>query len=76
MKKPIKPVPSVWAENVALNVVKFRQRAGLSQTDLAAEAGIGINTLQRLEHAEADPFLSTLGQIAEALKVQISDLVE
>jgi len=54
---------------------RLRNAAGLSQDALAREAGIGRVTLVRLENGEQTPRYKTLGAIAKALKVDVSDLL-
>lgn len=54
---------------------QLRNAAGLSQDALAREAGIGRVTLVRLEKGEQTPRYKTLGAIARALGVDVSDLL-
>ena len=54
---------------------RLRKSAGLSQDALAREAGIGRVTLVRLEKGEQSPRFKTLGEVANALGVGISDLL-
>ena len=51
------PVPSL---------ASFRKRASLSQEELAERAGIGRNTISRLEHG-ANAHYDTIDKLAEAL---------
>jgi len=51
-----------------------RERAGLSQRDLAARAGVSENTVQRAESGANQPSVQTLWQIAYALQVKLDDL--
>lgn len=44
----------------------FRKRASLSQAELAERAGIGRNTISRLEHG-ANAHYDTIDKLAEAL---------
>jgi predicted transcriptional regulator len=44
---------------------KARQDAGLSMDHAAAFAGVGRNTLQRLEAGRSDPRISTLRRILD-----------
>lgn len=43
---------------------------------LAKLAGVGHITIARIETGVYDPRLSTLRQLAKALKVQVKDLIE
>jgi transcriptional regulator with XRE-family HTH domain len=54
-----------------------RRRAGLTQGELAKEAGIGINTVLRIETGEiTEPRVSTLRKLAGALGLEVRDLLE
>ena len=54
---------------------RLRNAAGLSQYALARAAGIGRVTLVRLEKGEQTPRYKTLGAIARALGVDVSELL-
>lgn len=54
---------------------RLRNAAGLSQDALARAADIGRVTLVRLEKGEQTPRYKTLGAIAKALGVDVSDLL-
>ena len=54
---------------------RLRNAASLSQDALAREAGIGRVTLVRLEKGEQTPRYQTLGAIAKAIRVDVSDLL-
>ena len=54
---------------------RLRKSAGLSQDALARAAGIGRVTLVRLEKGGQSPRYKTLGAIAKALKVGVSELL-
>ena len=54
---------------------RLRNAAGLSQVALAGAAGIGRVTLVRLEKGEQTPRFKTLGAIAGALGVNVSELL-
>ncbi len=54
---------------------RLRNAAGLSQDALARDAGIGQVTLVRLEKGEQTPRFRTLGAIAKALEVDVSELL-
>ena len=54
---------------------RLRNASGLSQDALARAAGIGRVTLVRLEKGEQTPRYKTLGAIARALGVDVSELL-
>lgn len=54
----------------------LRRQRGLTQEALAAKAGLSRTYLARLETARQDPTLSTLVELAKALNVPASALVE
>ena len=53
-----------------------RIRAGLTQSDLAAKCDIATITIRQYEAGKRQPRLETLRQIALALGVTVSDLVD
>lgn len=54
-------------------IASLRQDLGWTQERLAAESGVGIRTVQRLE-AGHDASLETLSLVASALRVPVRDL--
>jgi transcriptional regulator with XRE-family HTH domain len=53
-----------------------RRRAALTQGELAERAGVGINTIVRIETGEiTDPRVSTLRKLARALGLEARDLL-
>lgn len=59
------------------NIVDFRRKQGISQSELAAKAGIAPTTLNELERRSyRDIRLSTLVEIARALKVPLAHLFQ
>jgi transcriptional regulator with XRE-family HTH domain len=54
-----------------------RRRAALTQGELAERAGVGINTIVRIETGEiSEPRVSTLRKLADALGVKPRDLLD
>jgi transcriptional regulator with XRE-family HTH domain len=53
----------------------LRVRHALTQEELAAKAGIGKNTVNRIERNLTEPHMSTLRKLAEALGVEPYKLV-
>lgn len=67
-----------WKEKEMKNIKEERLRRGMSQSELAAAAGIKLPTLQRLEQGVNDPrgaAAETICRIARALKIPAEDFV-
>jgi transcriptional regulator with XRE-family HTH domain len=58
------------------NLRRLRERRALRQEDLAALAGIGKNTVNRLEKNHTEPHMTTIRKLAEALDVDPRELLE
>lgn len=56
-------------------VKRERERLGLSVSELAKRAGIAKSTLSQLEAGSGNPSLETLWALAQALNVQITQLI-
>lgn len=54
----------------------FRLKQGLTQQQLAAKAKMSHAFLSNIETGKADPSLSTLKRLAQALGVTVSELVK
>jgi transcriptional regulator with XRE-family HTH domain len=54
---------------------EWRQRRLLTQEDLSAKAGVGVNTIIRIEGGQW-PRISTLRKLAAALEVTPDELIE
>ena len=63
------------AREIGSKIREYRKLAGLTQEDLAIQAKIATATLQRIELNKFSPTLSTLEQIAEALKCEVYDFL-
>jgi transcriptional regulator with XRE-family HTH domain len=62
---------------LAENIKRFRKQRGISQEELAREAGVTYSTLIKLESgSNKNPTVKTLQQIAQALGVTLDDLVK
>ena len=68
-KKKLKPL-----SQFGKNLKKIRTKAGLSQEKLAILVGIHRTTIGELERGEQNPSLINLIKIADALKVELTDL--
>lgn len=53
-----------------------RKAAGMSQEELATGAGVSSSFVSQIENGLRGPTLNTIVGLAEALGVQVSDLVE
>lgn len=54
----------------------LRTQRALTQQELADKAGIGKNTVNRIERNDAEPHMSTLRKLARALDVDPAKLVK
>jgi transcriptional regulator with XRE-family HTH domain len=55
---------------------QLRERKALRQEDLAELAGVGKNTVNRIEKNRTEPHMTTVRKLAEALGVDPAELVE
>lgn len=62
-------------EELGKNIKKARQKAKLTQSELAEKAGIHTNYYARLERGEVNPSMEIVENIAKALKVKSSDIL-
>ncbi len=53
-----------------------RERAALTQRELASKAGVTYVQISRIERGEAEPYPGTVRKLAAALGVTPSDLME
>ena len=60
---------------IAKKIVHFRKLKGITQETLAELTGLNVRTVQRIEAGEVDPRLYTLKSIADALQVNIEELL-
>lgn len=61
-------------ELFATQLKKLRKEAGISQNQLAFEAGISLSQVARIETARINPTLSTVFAIARALEVPLPSM--
>jgi len=54
---------------------QLRIERALRQEDLAERAGVGKNTINRIEKNHTEPHMTTLRKLAEALDVDPAELV-
>jgi transcriptional regulator with XRE-family HTH domain len=68
--------PEVLATAIARNVRRLRRRRELTLDLLAERAGVSKGTVIGLEQARANPSITTLCRLADALGVGVSTLIE
>ena len=54
---------------------KARERALLTQEELAARADLGVPTISRIENGRVEPHFRTIRKLAKALGMEPRDLV-
>jgi transcriptional regulator with XRE-family HTH domain len=64
------------ASNLGRNVQQLREARGLSQQQIARQAGIPRATWTNLESGAANPTLAVLVRVAEVLQVRLEELIE
>jgi transcriptional regulator with XRE-family HTH domain len=64
------------AKRFPMRLKALRQERKLSQDALARKVGVSREYIARLETGRHDPPLSTLEQLAKALKVKVTELLE
>ncbi|MDR6299619.1 helix-turn-helix domain-containing protein [Mesonia maritima] len=60
----------------AKKIKRLRNEKGYSQEKLAQKSGLGLRTIQRIEQGNSKARGETLRLLAEALEVEIKDLIE
>lgn len=60
---------------IGTHVKHVRERELLTQEELSKRAGIGLNTLNRIEKDRTEPRFGTIRKIARALNVDPKDLL-
>ncbi len=60
---------------IGVQVKRERERALLTQQELAERAGIGLTTLNRIENDHAEPHFRTIRKIARALGIDAANLI-
>ena len=63
------------AQQKSENLVKAREKLGLTQAQVAEEVGVNANWYARFERGEEKPSLTTLEKIAKVLKIKSSDIL-
>lgn len=60
---------------IGAQVRRVRERALLTQEELASRAGIGLTTLNRIENDRSEPHFRTIRKLAKALDVDPRELI-
>ena len=60
---------------IGVQVKREREKALLTQQELAERAGVGLTTLNRIENDHAEPHFRTIRKIAKALGIDAKDLI-
>ena len=60
---------------IAKKIIHYRKLKGITQESLAEITGLNVRTIQRIESGEVDPRLYTLKSIADALGVNLEELL-
>jgi transcriptional regulator with XRE-family HTH domain len=63
-------------KNLGLRIKLLREKAGLTQEQLAEKAKISLDFLGKIEVSINKPGLRSLLKIAEALKIDVKDLFD
>jgi uncharacterized Tic20 family protein len=61
--------------SIAKKIAHYRKLKGITQEVLAEATGLNVRTIQRIEAGEVDPRLYTLKSIADALEVNLEELL-
>lgn len=84
MAKRTRPEDAAWSDyagEIATNLRRLRQEAGLSQEDVAYRSGLTRYTYQKYEKGEskpgtpANPTIRTLLAMSQALGVSLMDIL-
>ena len=72
---------AAWGENalartVGLSIGTYRQRHGLTQTELGARVGMSQSQIARLERMDHTPSFETLLRLADTLELRIEIAIE
>lgn len=54
----------------------WRMRRAMTQTELAEKAGVGINTIVRIERNQTEPRPTTIRKLAGALEIDPIELIK
>lgn len=63
-------------KKIGQRIIEFREQKGWSQSDLARACNKDRQAIEKLENGKVNPTLYTLHEIANALEVSLSKLVD
>lgn len=61
--------------NLGIHIRQLREKRGLSQQDLADDCGIPRNQIGRIERGKINTGIKTLIRIANALDIELTELL-
>jgi uncharacterized Tic20 family protein len=61
--------------SIAKKIIHYRKLKGMTQESLSEMCGLNVRTIQRIESGEVDARLYTLKSIADALEVNLEELL-
>lgn len=76
MKNSLPTIQPATEVNVGARLRELRAQRGLSIRALAEQSGLNVNTLSLIENSKTSPSVSTLQQLAAALKAPITAFFE
>ncbi len=65
-----------FLKNLGSNIKAIRKKQGITQSELAWRCNKDKQSIERIENAKVNPSIFILSQIAEALKISLSDLLK
>jgi transcriptional regulator with XRE-family HTH domain len=71
-----KSAPAEAVVYIGERLRRLREERALRQEDLAELAGVGKNTVNRIEKNRTEPHMTTIRKLADALEVDPRELVE
>ena len=63
-------------KKIGQRIIEFREQKGWSQSDLARVCNKDRQAIEKLENGKVNPTLYTLHEIANALEISLSKLVD
>ncbi len=64
------------SKKIGLKIKLLRNKIGISQEELGFRAGVSKQQIGLIERGESSPTIDTLDQIARALEIALTDLVD